>query len=447
MTDFSRNDFGSDFIWGVSTSAYQIEGAHNKDGKGPSIWDEFTNKGKAYKKQTGNLACDFYHRYEEDIELMAKLGIKNFRFSISWSRIFPNGKGEINQKGVAFYHQVIDTCLKNNIQPWITLYHWDLPLALEKKGGWSNREIIHWFNEYASFIIKTYGDKVKKWMVLNEPLVYTGAGYFIGEHAPGYRSLNYFLKALHHTAIVQGSTPKLLRSFYSDLEIGTTFSCSHLEPITQHKKHILATERADYILNHLLIDLLSGNGYDFNKFKAIQRIQKHIQPGDLELMQGNYDFIGVQNYTREIIKHTWYIPYLKAKIISAPKRKVPHTDMNWEVYPESIYHMLKKFDALPTVKNIIITENGAAFNDTLDKDGKIRDVNRKEYFQNYLKQVLRAKKEGVNVNGYFIWSFTDNFEWAEGYRPRFGIVHVDFETQKRTVKHSGEWYSKFLTEN
>lgn len=447
MYIYSKKDFGNDFIWGVSTSAYQTEGAHQTDGKGRSIWDEFTHKGLAHEKSNGNNSCEFYYRYEEDIKLMASMGIENFRFSISWSRIFPEGIGKANEKGVLFYHQLIDTCLKYGIQPWVTLYHWDLPLELEKKGGWSNREIINWFSEYAAFIIKTYGDKVKKWMVLNEPLVFTGAGYFLGAHAPGHKSLNLFLKSLHHSALVQGITPANLRSHYSDLEIGTTFSCSHLEPFSKHKKHQLATSRADLILNHLLIDPLSGNGYAIDKFKPLQRIYNFMEPDDERLMKADYDFIGLQNYTREIVKHSWYIPYLKAKIISAPKRNVFHTLMNWEVYPKSIYQILKKFDTLPSVKKIIITENGAAFNDKPDENGHINDTAREYYFREYLSQVLKAKNEGVKVKGYFIWSFTDNFEWAEGYRPRFGIVHVDFKTQKRTIKQSGEWFSKFLSEN
>ena len=446
MYNLQKKDFGDDFIWGVSSSAYQIEGAHNADGKGPSIWDEFTNKGLAANKETGNDACEFYFRYEEDIRMMAAMGIPNFRFSISWSRIFPEGIGRINQKGLDFYHRVIDTCLQYKIEPWITLYHWDLPLELQKKGGWANREIIHWFSEYASLMMKTFGDKVKKWMVLNEPLVYTGAGYFMGAHAPGFRNLSHFLKAIHHTALVQGITPENLRSYHKDLEIGTTFSCSHLEPFSSLSKHERATERADFILNHLLIDPLSGDGYPMKKFKPLEKIYDFMKADDEKLMKANYDFIGVQNYTREIIKHTWYIPFLKAKIIPASKRKVHHTLMNWEVYPESIYHVLKKFDKMPSVKKIIITENGAAFKDEVNAHGEVKDMAREYFFREYLNQVLRAKNEGVNVKGYFIWSFTDNFEWAEGFRPRFGIVHVDFKSQKRTIKDSGKWYSKFLSQ-
>jgi beta-glucosidase len=444
MYIFSKKDFGDDFIWGVSASAYQTEGAWNVDGKGRSVWDEFTQNGKAYDKQTGNEACDFYHRYEEDIKLMSLLGFKNFRFSMAWTRIFPEGTGIVNMKGVDFYHRVIDCCLENGIEPWITLYHWDLPYILQNHGGWSNREIINWFSEYVSFVVKTYGDKVKKWMVLNEPLVFTGAGYFMGAHAPGFRNLKMFLQAVHHTALVQGMAPEIMRSFYNDLEIGTTFSCSHLQPYWNHPKHHEATLRADAVLNHLFIDPVLGLGYPDSKFKPLRKIYDYVKDGDENKLKGRYDFIGLQNYTREVIKYAWYVPFLKAKIIPADKRRVHHTQMNWEVHPPAIYHILKKFQNISETTKIIITENGAALHDEMNEQGEIKDIAREYYLREYLWQVLKAKREGVNVKGYFVWSFTDNFEWAEGFRPKFGLVHVDFKTQKRTVKDSAKWYNHFL---
>ncbi len=439
---FNRSDFGNDFVWGVSSSAWQTEGMVNVHNKGVSIWDEFAMKRKSLFKEAYH-ASDFYNRYKEDLDLMQKMGIRHFRFSIAWTRILPEGVGVINQKGIDFYDQLIDECLLRGIQPWITLYHWDLPQTLHLKGGWRNREIVGWFTDYVKIVTKCFGDRVKKWMVLNEPMVYTGAGYFLGVHAPGSRSMTAFLNAIHNSVLVQGSIPDVIRSIVPDAEVGTTFSCAHLEPVNEHPKNNNALKRADVLLNTLFAEPLMGNGYNVQDFESLKRLNDLIKGDDLSLMKGSYDFIGLQNYTREVIKHSWYIPYLRARIIGASKRKVNRTVMNWEVYPPSIYHVLKKFSKYPFIKKIYITENGGAFQDFLI-EGTVMDPERKNYLKEYISQVLRAKNEGVNVAGYFVWSFTDNVEWAEGYRPRFGIVYVDFKTQQRYVKDSGRWYADFL---
>lgn len=442
MDLINKKDFGNEFIWGIASSAYQTEGAFDADGKGLSIWDEFTNR-SALRLQNANQAVNFYLRYREDLALMRSMNITNFRFSISWSRIFPNGSGKINSLGIDYYDRLIDQCLELGITPWITLYHWDLPAELEKKGGWTNRDIIFWFYDYADYITKKYGDRVKKWMILNEPMVFTGAGYFLGVHAPGRRGLDNFLQAVHHAVMVQGFTPKLIRKNVKESEVGSTFSCSHLEPFSNKDGDILATQRADLLLNRLFLEQALGLPYPVDELKSLRKIYDFVGAEDEKNFKADLDFIGIQNYTREIIKKAWYIPYLKAKIVTAKKRNVPHTLMNWEIHPPSIYHILKKIQQYPQIKKIYITENGAAFDDQL-VDGKIQDFERVNFIQSYLKEVLRAKQEGVNVQGYFAWTFTDNFEWAEGYRPRFGLVHVDFKTQKRTIKESGLWYKFFL---
>lgn len=438
-----RSSFGDDFIWGVSSSAFQTEGASLADGKGPSIWDAFGAKGKIKNGEKGDQATEFYKYYREDLALMRSMGIRNFRFSLSWPRIFPNGTGKVNSKGVDFYDRLIDQCLELDIAPWVTLYHWDLPLELEKKGGWTNRSIINWFSEYAELCTKRYGDRVKKWMVLNEPIVFTGAGYFMGVHAPGRRGISPFLKAVHNAILVQGLTPEIIRHHSKNCEVGTTYSCSHLDAYSENESDVFAKQRADVLLNRLFIEPTLGLGYPHQDFKPLKRLLDLMGPNDEQLMFGNYDFIGIQNYTREIVKASWIIPYLKARLVPASKRNVPHTQMNWEIYPEAIYTMLKKFGAYPNVKKIYITENGAAFQDQL-VNGRVHDLNRTLFLQSYIEQVLKAKNEGINVAGYFIWSFTDNFEWAEGYTPKFGIVHVDMKTQKRTIKDSGYWYRSFL---
>ncbi|MGZ5280958.1 MAG: GH1 family beta-glucosidase [Bacteroidia bacterium] len=443
-TGFVKEDFGKDFQWGVSTAAYQIEGAYNEGGKGLSIWDEFSNrKGKVKNNQNGNIACDFYHRFEEDISLLKSLNVPNFRFSISWPRILPQGVDNINQKGIDFYNRLIDACLEKNIIPWITLYHWDLPLALSQKGGWTNRDIIGWFTDYTEICVKNFGDRVKNWMVLNEPMAFTGAGYFLGLHAPGKRGMNSFLSAVHHAVLCQAEAGRVIKSIQPEAQVGNTFSLSHIDPHSQKPRDILAAERVDTLLNHLFTDPYMGLGYPVAKLKFLNRIEKFMNAGDEEKMAFDADFIGIQNYTREVVKYSFFTPVIQANLVSAPKRKMPHTTMNWEIYPESIYNVLKKVSAYANAKNIIVTENGAAFPDII-QDGKIHDEQRLQYIRDHLKQVLRAKREGVNVNGYFIWSFLDNFEWAEGYNPRFGIVHVDYETQHRTPKKSALWYRDFL---
>jgi beta-glucosidase len=441
---FNRDLFGKDFKWGVSTAAYQIEGSHDAEGKGSSIWDIFSErKGKILAGHHGKIACDFYNRYPDDLTLVKKLNIPNLRLSISWSRIMPNGTGTVNQKGIDFYNKLIDSCLENGIEPWLTLYHWDLPHALELKGGWTNRSVISWFSEYVEVCAKHFGDRVKHWMVMNEPMVFTGAGYFLGIHAPGRTGLKNFLPAVHHTVLSISAGGRILRSILPTAEIGTTFSCSYIEPYTNRPKDLAAASRVDTLLNRLFIEPVLGLGYPEHDLSVLSKLKKYFHPGDEDKMAFDFDFIGVQNYTREIAKHSFFTPYLKASLVKAKDRKVPLTSMGWEVYPASIYEMIKKYSAYKEIKKIYITENGAAFPDEL-VDGQIDDVQRKEYIRENLKQVLKARNEGLNAEGYFVWTLHDNFEWAEGYHPRFGLVYVDFDTQERIIKSSGHWYSEFL---
>ena len=442
---FSKKDFGDDFNWGVSTAAYQIEGAHNKDGKGSSIWDEFSKKKKKISNgHSGDIACDFYHEYASDIAIINKLNIPNYRFSISWSRVIPNGVGEVNYKGIAFYNRVIDFCLELGIEPWITLYHWDLPQALQQKGGWTNRDIVQWFNEFVTCCLKHFGDRVKHWMVLNEPMVFTGAGYFLGVHAPGKKGLSNFLAAAHHAALCQAEGGRTIRSYQSEFKIGTTFSYSDLDPLREnHERDAKAVVKVDALLNRLFLEPLLGMGYPTKDLKVLQRIERFMQQCDEQKLAFQMDFVGLQNYTRELVSYSPFMPLIQAKIVKANKRNVHHTLMNWEVYPPCIYKALKRLDAYPSIKEIIVTENGAAFRDEVMED-EVHDKERVQYLQDHISQVLQAKKEAVNVTGYFVWTLMDNFEWAEGYHPRFGLVHIDFATQKRIIKNSGKWFSQFL---
>ncbi|MES2592681.1 MAG: GH1 family beta-glucosidase [Bacteroidota bacterium] len=441
----SRSDFGPDFIWGTATAAYQIEGAWNEDQKGESVWDHFTHhhSRKIKTRENADTACDFYHRYESDIDLLQSMNVPAFRFSIAWSRVLPSGTGPVNQKGIDFYSRLIDKCLKNGIEPWVTLYHWDIPQALQKKGGWENREVLTWFAEFAELCTKHFGDRVKNWMVFNEPMAFTALGYMLGIHAPGKKGFQRFLKATHHTVLCHGIGGRIIRKNVPGAHIGTTFSCGPVDAWKDKNANIRAGKREDVLLNRLFIEPVLGMGYPSQDLPALKKIEKYMLPGDAENMAFDFDFIGVQNYTRYVARNFAPVPLIGA--VNVKPKHLGHelTEMNWEVYPEGIYRILKQFAAYPNVKKIIVTENGAAFKDEVSGNG-VKDPKRVKFLQDYLIQVLKAKNEGVPVKGYFVWSFLDNFEWAEGFKPRFGLVHVDFETQKRTIKDSGLWFKEFL---
>ncbi|MDP9047536.1 MAG: family 1 glycosylhydrolase, partial [Bacteroidota bacterium] len=313
----------------------------------------------------------------------------------------------------------------------------------ELKGGWTNREIVGWFTAYVEICATAFGDRVKNWMVMNEPAVFTGAGYFLGIHAPGRTGLKNFLPAAHHTVLSITAGAKALRRLLPDAQIGTTFSCSYIEPYSNRIKDVEAAKRADAFINRLFIEPVLGLGYPTEDVPVLKRIEKYFQPGDESNLSFDFDFIGIQNYTREIVKYSFFTPYVSASLVKAKTRKVPLTVMGWEIHPPAIYQMIKKFNTYPQIKKLYITENGAAFPDSVE-DGKINDDKRIDYLRSHLQQVLKARDEGYNVSGYFVWTLTDNFEWAEGYHPRFGLVHIDFNTQQRTIKSSGYWYAQFL---
>lgn len=454
-----RIDFGEGFIWGTATSSYQIEGAWNEDGKGPSIWDTFTKqKGKIKDGTNGNVACDFYHRYESDLDLMRAVGFDSFRFSVSWPRIFPSGTGPINQKGLDFYNRLIDACLARGIEPWLTLYHWDLPQVLEDKGGWTNRDIVQWFGDYAETCAKAFGDRVKKWMIFNEPTTFVTLGYALGIHAPGKRSLNTFLRAAHHANLAVAQGGRVVKALVApDAEVGTTNYTSQIVPYNQSSWDIGAAARLDALINRAYLEPILGLGYPTDAVTAFKQIEQFQKPEDEKNVMFDFDFWGLQNYTRVVAVFTPLLPYVWGREVLAKNRNVPAdriTDMGWEVVPENIYEMLKRYKnyddnpkAVYKVKKIYVTENGAAFVDTVDQSGdapKVRDPLRTKYLQDYLAQVLKAKEEGVNIAGYFVWSFLDNFEWNEGYRPRFGITYVDYSTQQRILKDSALWMQEFL---
>ncbi|GLU51736.1 beta-glucosidase [Dyadobacter frigoris] len=442
----SKKDFGVDFKWGTATAAFQVEGAVAEHGRGASIWDTFTRqKGKIKDGHHAEIACDFYNNYEADLELVAELGFKEFRFSLSWSRILPDGTGKINEKGIDFYNRIIDKCIALDIEPWITLYHWDLPQALEDRGGWKNREIIKWFSEYVSICADAFGGKVRNWIILNEPMAVAGLGYTTGMHAPGKKGLFNFLPVVHHLALCQAEGGRIVRDMVPDAYIGTALSCSHVQPFTQSVRDIRAARRADAIMNRLFLEPCLGMGYPVDAFPFLKGISKFMLEGDEEKLAFDFDFIGLQNYFRVIVKHSYFAPVLWLEEVSARKRNVPLTAMGWEVAPDGMYEILKQFSQYPNIREIIISENGAAFDDVL-KNGEVQDHKRIQFFEEYLANILKAKNEGVKIGGYLAWSLLDNFEWAEGYGPRFGLVYVNYENQERIIKDSGKWFAKFLKE-
>ncbi len=440
---FTKADFGPNFKWGVAAAAYQTEGAWNIDGKSESNWDYFSHTpGKIERNENGDIATDFYNKYAEDIDMIKDMNFQVFRFSLAWSRILPDGTGKVNQLGLDFYHKVIDKCISVGIKPWITIYHWDMPQVLEAQGGWTNRKMVDWFSEYVEVVTKEFGAKVKNWMVLNEQLSFTGGGYMEGFFAPGTKSIKAFMKAVHHSVLCNAEGGRIIRKNVPNANIGTTFANTYVEPVDQKQKNIEAAARVDAIMNRLFIEPCLGLGYPEDTVPILKKMKKLYEQGDEQKMVFDFDFIGVQYYFRTIVESS-LLPGLRAKEIPPSKRGVPANEMEGEIYPDGLYHILKKYNNYKGIRNMLVTENGTCVPDKLE-DGKVHDKARIDYFKTHLASVLKAKNEGVNVNGYFVWSPTDNFEWNKGFRTRFGLVYIDFTTLKRYIKDSGLWFKELL---
>ncbi|MGB9779807.1 GH1 family beta-glucosidase [Caldanaerobacter sp.] len=433
--------FPKDFTWGVATSSYQIEGAVNEDGRTPSIWDTFSKtEGKTYQGHTGDVACDHYHRYKEDVEIMKEIGVKAYRFSIAWPRIFPE-EGKYNPKGMDFYKRLVDELLKRDIMPVATIYHWDLPQwAYEKKGGWLNRESVKWYVEYASKLFEELGDVIPLWITHNEPWCSSILSYGIGEHAPGHKDWREALIAAHHILLSHGEAVKVFRDMnLKGAQIGITLNLTPAYPASEKEEDKLAAQYADGFANRWFLDPIFKGNYPEDMMELYSKIIGEfdfIKEGDLETISVPIDFLGVNYYTRSIVKYN-EDSMLKAENVPGPGKR---TEMGWEISPESLYDLLKRLDREYAKLPIYITENGAAFKDELTEDGRVHDYERIEYIKEHLKAIARFIEEGGNLKGYFVWSLLDNFEWAHGYSKRFGIVYVDYETQKRILKDSAFWY-------
>lgn len=443
----NRDQFGDDFIWGVASSSYQIEGACTAGGKSPSIWDTFSHSPNKIKTgENGDEANDYYHLFPEDHKLMASLGIKNHRLSISWPRILPDGY-TVNQAGIDYYLKVFEDCQKNGITPWVTLYHWDLPQSIQNQGGWCKRSILASFEIFVETCTKAFGHLVNNWMIINEPWVIAHLGHLTGLHAPGQKGLQNYLPAIHHLTLAQALGGKIVKGNLPQAKVGTTFSAAWVDPYRPgHSGDETAAHNFDTLLNRLFIEPLLGLGYPDDGPSFLNKLKRFKKPGDDQAMAHDFDFIGIQLYTREKVRHSRWRRPLKLKVVSASERDVERTEMNWEIAPEAIYKILHRYHSYGKIKELMITENGAAFSDR-KIEGSISDPKRIAFLQAYLSQALRAKEEGVPLTGYFVWTFTDNFEWAEGYRPRFGLVYVDRKTLERTPKQSALWYKNFLHGN
>jgi beta-glucosidase len=445
MGELTREDFGGDgFTWGVAHAAYQVEGAWDADDKGPSIWDTFTHGGgRVSDKTTGDVATDFYHRYPQDLDLVKGMGFDAQRFSISWPRVLPDGIGRVSSKGLDFYDRVVDACLERGIEPWVTLYHWDLPERLNERGGWAMRESVDWFGELATAVAERLGDRVTRWMAFNEPGTFLPFGYLVGGHAPGVRSLRAFQAAVHHVGLAQGRAAAAIRAAAPGASVGTTHIFTPPDVAGDSFLHRRAARAFDAAMNRVYVEPNFGLGYPTADSPLLKGIERFVQGDDMDDLVVDFDFLGVQYYQRFAVAAV-PVPGLRfVPLFRKDHKRFDITAMGWEVDATGLYDVLRTAHAYGKVPELFVTENGAAYPDHL-VDGRVRDVRRTAYYQDHLAEVARARRDGVPVNGYFCWSYCDNFEWAAGLRPRFGLVHVDYATQRRTVKDSGYWFSQLL---
>lgn len=429
--------FPSNFVWGVATSSFQIEGAAAVDGKGPSAWDAFCKQpGVIADASNGDIACDHYNKWETDLDIIANLGVNAYRFSISWPRVRPSGEGLWNEKGIAFYDRLVDGLLGRGVQPYVTLNHWDLPNALQLQGGWVNRDTVHRFVEYAREMSRCLGDRVKSITTHNEPWVIATLGYDQGIFAPGIKNRAAAAQSAHHLLLSHGLTLQALRADGVKSELGIVLNLSPMHAASDDPDDLEKTKLEDGRLTRWYMDPLFGRGYPDDVLNDLKHDAPKVVAGDMQAIAEKMDFLGVNYYSRSVIssKGVWDVQSSGREI----------TDMGWEIYPEGLTEVLVRLNDDYDVPPMYVTENGGAFKDTL-VDGCIHDTHRKDYIARHIAAVNDAMRQGVQMAGYMVWSLLDNFEWAFGYEKRFGIVHVDYDTQHRTLKDSAVWYRSFLS--
>jgi beta-glucosidase len=448
----SQITFPNNFIWGTATSSYQIEGAWDEDGKGESIWDRFSHTaGKIRDASNGDVACDHYHRWPEDIALMKSLGLQAYRFSVAWPRILPAGRGPVNQAGLDFYSRLVDGLLAANITPFITLYHWDLPQALQDEGGWPARSTAEAFVEYADVLSRHLGDRVTNWITHNEPWCSGLLSHQIGEHAPGWKDWQAGLRAVHHILLSHGWAVPVIRANSPGAEVGITLNLEPAEPASASGVDYQAARYRDGYFNRWFLDPVYGRGYPADMVAAYSKAGhlpdglNFVQEGDYEALASHTDFLGVNYYSRAVLRDEEAADNLPPTNLIAPESE--WTEMAWEVYPDGLYSLLNRlhFDYAPL--KIYITENGASYSDGPDGNGRVADQRRLDYLRGHFSAAHRAIQNGVPLAGYFVWSLMDNFEWAWGYTQRFGIVWVDYKTQQRLPKDSALWYKTVIAQN
>jgi len=444
MTDIH---FPPGFLFGAATSAYQIEGGWDADGKGPSIWDHFARRpGRIHRDHTGDVACNTYFDFQTDVEIMRQLGLDAYRFSVAWPRVLPEGRGRVNQAGLDFYSRLVDELLANDIQPFVTLYHWDLPQVLQDAGGWAARSTAEAFVEYAGAVSAALGDRVHNWITHNEPWCISFLSHMLGIHAPGLRDPYTALRAAHHVLLSHGWAVPVIRANSSGAEVGITLNLEWKDPASRSAADLDATRAADSLANRWFLDPLYGRQYPADGVAdfagALPNGLDFVEPGDMAAIAVPTDFLGLNYYTRAVNRAEAEdnLPQL-----IFPDR--PRTDIGWEVYPEGFYNLLNRLHFDYSVPKLYITENGASYNIGPDAGGRVPDAPRLDYLRRHMAAAHHAIANGVPLAGYFVWSLMDNFEWAEGYTQRFGIVWVDYDTQARLPKDSALWYRQVIADN
>jgi beta-glucosidase len=431
--------FPDGFIWGAATAAYQIEGAVDEDGRGESIWDRWSHTpGNTRNGETGDVACDHYHRWPEDIELMKELGITGYRFSIAWPRVIPTGTGAVNTAGIGFYDRLVDALLEAGIRPFPTLYHWDLPQVLEDDGGWPVRRTAEAFADYAAVAAEHLGDRVKDWWTINEPWCVADLGYRYGEKAPGRRNPEDALAASHHVLLGHGLAVQAVKAVTPDARIGIVANVDNHLPVSTHPADLRAAELSHDIHSRWYLDPVLLGSYPERAVNHHHWDMEPVHEGDLEIISTPVDHHGVNYYTRKLCKDEGLDDVERpAPIIEAD---LPRTTMGWEVYPDGLRDLLLRFNEDYDLPPVYITESGAAFPDEV-VDGEVHDEDRRSYLERHFAAAEEAVAAGIDLRGYFVWSLMDNYEWARGYGQRFGLARVDYDTQERTIKDSGRWYA------
>lgn len=444
MTTFPQ--FPKNFYFGSASAAYQIEGGWDADGKGMSTWDAFVRKpGKIKHGDTGDVACDTYNNFQTDVDLIAQMKMNAYRFSIAWSRVLPQGKGAVNAKGLDYYNRLVDALLEKKITPFITMFHWDMPQALfELNGGFAGRDTAYYFADYAEVIVKSLGDRVKNWITLNEPWEHAFFGHFVGEHAPGVRNPWKYFKVAHHELLGHGLAVQRVRNLHPDLNIGITLSQFPIYPYADTPKHRESASFADDFLNRFYLDGIYKGKYPEAFMKRIRLFQPKIEPGDMEITSTPIDFLGVNYYTRQYARYVWYLPILNTWVDRDPPPGIEHPILGKSAYPEGMGELLKRYREEYGAPVIYITENGCGDFDAVEENGRFHDNHRIEYLKHYLAELEKGIAAGSDVRGYFMWSTTDNFEWAQGRAHRMGFFRVNYDTQERMIKDSAYWYRDLI---